>query len=140
MKIAALWLLAPLTICLGCGGDGSSTSNTGVNLASNAILGRWAAATIQGPADAVHDCPASIMVSGATYACGLLDTQIFHNDGSYSEVTGAQRGTWSTSGSTLTVTIAGQKAVNYTYSIQSNRLTERVATASGPVTIVLNRQ
>lgn len=139
MKFAALLAVCALIGCAGCG-SGDSNSNTGNNAGLDTIVGRWAASTIQGPGDVARSCPTSITVSGTTYACGLIDTQIFRSDGSYQELTGDQRGTYSINGNALTISVTGAPVVVYSYSIQNDILTEQLSTGSGPVTLTFRRQ
>jgi len=135
MRLAVLLPLFVLVCCAGCGGGGD-TPAAGVQ---NTIVGRWAASTIQGPGSAAQNCPASITLGGTTYACGLIDVRNYRQDGSYDEAQGGQRGTWTSAGNTVTVTVNGQ-STTYTFSIVNNILTEQLATGSGTITITFLRQ
>ena len=139
MRLAGLWAACALICCCcGCGGGNSSPTNVGTN--QNPIVGRWAADTIQGPGGVAQSCPAAIDVGVNTYACGLNDTQVFRADGSYDESSGAQRGTWTANGGSLTVTLNGQSPRTLSYSVLENVLTEQAPTGSGPITIKFHRQ
>ena len=137
MKFAGLWAVGVLICCTGCGGGDSATPS---NPTQNAIIGRWAADSIQGPGDTPRHCPTSIVIGDATYACGVIDTQVYRVDGSYDELIGGQRGTWTTMGNTLMVMVSGQPARSYTYSIQKDVLTEQLSTGNGPITLTFRRQ
>ena len=139
MRYAPLIALIGLICFAGCSGGGD-TVNTGNNGINNTIVGRWAASTIQGPGSVAQSCPTSVTVAGKQYACGLVDTQIYHEGGAYEEVIGSQRGTWMTSGNTLSVSVPGQPTVVYTYSINMDTLTLQLATEGGPVTFTFKRQ
>lgn len=137
MKFAGLWALGVLLCCAGCS-DGNGSVNTAV-VGQNTIIGRWAADSIQGPGENAKHCPTSITIGNETFACGLIDTQIFRLDGSYDEVTGGQRGTWTASGNTLTINVTGQPARTYTFSVQNDVLTEIQSSGSGPVIFTFRR-
>jgi hypothetical protein len=140
MKYAPLLALIGLICFAGCS-DGGDTVNggTGVN---NTIVGRWASNTIQAPGGVAQSCPTSVTVGGKEYACGLVDTRVYHGDGAYDEVIGGQRGRWTVNGNVLTVSVTGQPDTSYTYSISADgtTLTQQLATGNGPITFVLKRQ
>ena len=118
MKYAPLLALIALVSFAGCSGGGDKVNvGNGIN---NTIVGRWSANTIQAPNSVAQNCPTSVTVAGTQYACGLVDTQVFHDGGAYDEVIGSQRGTWRTNGNTLTVSVPGQPDVVYTYSISDD--------------------
>ena len=133
-----LWAVCLLACVAGCGG-GSGSSQAVADPTQSTIVGRWAADTLQGPGGAAINCPTNVTVGGTTYACGLIDTQVFHPDGTYDEVSGGSRGTWAVNGNTLTVTQSGVPTV-YTYSIQAGTLTEQLSTGGGPITLRFRRQ
>jgi hypothetical protein len=140
MKVAPLLALIALVSFAGCGGGGDSVNaGNGIN---NTIVGKWNANTIQAPNGVAQSCPTSVTVNGQQYACGLVDTQIYHDGGAYEEVIGSQRGTWRVNGNVLTVSVTGQPDVVYTYSISADgdTLTEQLATGAGPVTFTFKRQ
>jgi hypothetical protein len=141
MRLATAWAMCVLVCCAGCGGGGNGTvAVTNADTTNNSIVGRWVAQTIQGPDQIVHTCPASVMVGNGTAACGLVDTQIYRVDGSYTDLNGDQRGTWSMNGSTLTISIAGQPAQVYNFSVNGDTLTEQRFTNGGSVVITYQRQ
>lgn len=135
MKRAGLWAIGVLICCGGCGGDGGAAATN-----QNTIIGRWTADSIQAPGDVVRRCPTTVMSGGTTFACGVVDTQVFRPDGTYDEIVGGQRGTWSTSGNTLTVQVTGQPAVSYVYSVEGSTLTEQVFNGGGSVILRFSRQ
>ena len=139
MRYAPLWALIGLICLAGCGG-GDGAVNAGNGGIGNTIVGKWSASTIQAPGGVAQSCPTSVTVGGIQYACGLVDTRVYHDGGAYDEVLGGQRGTWTVNGNTLTVAIPGQPDVVYSYSISGSVLTLQLATNGGPVTFTLQRQ
>lgn len=138
MRYAPLLALIGLICFAGC--EGNDTVNAGNGGLGNTIVGRWSANTIEAPGSVAQSCPTSVTVGGTQYACGLIDTRIYHDGGAYDEVLGGQHGTWTVSGNVLRVAVVGQPDVVYTYSISADTLTLQLDTSGGPVIFTLKRQ
>ena len=114
-----LTLTAPLlgavlvTSLLGCGGGGSGSgpSSPAPDPVATALAGRtWRVTSISGAGVSVPTCPGTATAGFITFTCGADDRVTFHPDGTQVSVgadpTGAPAtttGTWSVSGSALTV-------------------------------------
>ncbi len=131
--VRACLALAVFVMLAACGGTNSSNSPS--------LVGTWRSATMmtQNPNGGPVNCPGSLPIGAGSVSCGADDRITFNANGTWSQNAGGGTGTWTLTGSTLTMSQAGSPDQSFTVAISETTLTIVSAVGSTTVTLTATR-
>ena len=132
--IKALALFALICGASGCGSGGKGS------FVPSPLLGTWIVRSIQTPGTPALTCPATLPVGEYKEYCGPSDGDVYHDDGTYTNLPSGARGIYRLAGNALTITIRGLNIQPITIDLQGNTLKKTIHYEEDVVIYTLQKQ